>query len=263
MTTREIFDALAAPFGPDQVKSRVGQNGKVLHYITARTARQRLNEVLGPENWQCKIEASERWVKCSLTVAIPGLDTKAHPYGTITREALGGYPNMPTEEDKVKGGDSDAFKRACALFGIGEHLYGDDHPDLVTSRAAERPRHPEPVDPHPPSKDQVGNWFQKNARFANEEARKDYSAKPARGGWPKDGVSFYAWVMKIKDQYFWPSVLAELTENFIKSVDHGFPAKFKEWNPKQVEDAALWVANECAKTENYAGEFDEHIGARK
>jgi hypothetical protein len=25
----------------------------------------------------------------------------------VTREAVGGYPEMPTDEDKVKGGDSD------------------------------------------------------------------------------------------------------------------------------------------------------------
>ena len=44
----------------------------------------------------------------------------------VTREAIGGYPDMPAEEDRVKGGDSDAFKRACVLFGIGEYLYGDE-----------------------------------------------------------------------------------------------------------------------------------------
>ena len=78
-----------------------------------------LNDVLGPANWSCRVEPADRWVRCSLTIILP--DGKA-----VTREAVGGYPEMPTDEDKVKGGDSDAFKRACVLFGIGEYLYGDE-----------------------------------------------------------------------------------------------------------------------------------------
>ena len=52
---------------------------------------------------------------------------------------------MPAEEDRVKGGDSDAFKRACVLFGIGEYLYGDEpaDPPAPTSNGDGRgePRH--------------------------------------------------------------------------------------------------------------------------
>ena len=54
----------------------------------------------------------------------------------VTREAIGGYPDMPAEEDRVKGGDSDAFKRACVLFGIGEYLYGDEPAEPAEPRRA-------------------------------------------------------------------------------------------------------------------------------
>ena len=63
-------------------------------------ARRRLNDVLGPANWSCRIEPGDRWVRCSLTIILP--DGRA-----VTREAIGGYPDMPAEEDRVKGGDSD------------------------------------------------------------------------------------------------------------------------------------------------------------
>ncbi|MBV8235730.1 MAG: hypothetical protein JO075_08515 [Acidimicrobiia bacterium] len=112
------FERLAAPFDPAEVRTRRGPRGD-LRYITARTARRRLNEVLGPSNWACTITPAEHWVKCALTIHLP--DGRS-----LTREALGGYPNMPEEEDRVKGGDSDAFKRACVLFGISEYLYGDE-----------------------------------------------------------------------------------------------------------------------------------------
>ena len=93
------------------------------------TARHRLNDVLGPANWSCRVEPADRWVRCSLTIILP--DGKA-----VTREAVGGYPEMPTDEDKVKGGDSDAFKRACVLFGIGEYLYGDEPAEPAEPRRA-------------------------------------------------------------------------------------------------------------------------------
>ncbi len=110
----DLWERLAAPFAAEEVRSRRGPRGD-LRYITARTARRRLNDVLGPANWSCRIEPADRWVRCSLTIILP--DGKA-----VTREAVGGYPNMPEEEDRVKGGDSDAFKRACVLFGIAEYL---------------------------------------------------------------------------------------------------------------------------------------------
>jgi hypothetical protein len=91
----DLFDRLAAPFDPAEVRTRRGPRGD-LRYITARTARRRLNEVLGPANWSCRIEPAERWVKCALTIVLP--DGRA-----LTREALGGYPTMPDEEDRVKG----------------------------------------------------------------------------------------------------------------------------------------------------------------
>ena len=114
----DLFEQLAAPFDPAEVRSRRGPRGD-LRYTTARTARRRLNEVVGPAHWSCTITPADRWVKCALTIILP--DGRE-----ITREALGGYPDMPTEEDRVKGGDSDSFKRACILFGIAEYLYGDE-----------------------------------------------------------------------------------------------------------------------------------------
>jgi len=125
----DLWERLAAPFAAEEVRTRRGPRGD-LRYITARTARRRLNDVLGPANWSCRVEPAEHWVRCSLTIILP--DGKA-----VTREAIGGYPEMPTDEDKVKGGDSDAFKRACVLFGIGEYLYGDESA--------------EPADPRPTS----------------------------------------------------------------------------------------------------------------
>jgi Rad52/22 family double-strand break repair protein len=90
----DLWERLAAPFAAEEVRSRRGPRGD-MRYITARVARRRLNDVLGPANWSCRIEPGDRWVRCALTIVLP--DGR-----TITREALGGYPNMPEEEDRVK-----------------------------------------------------------------------------------------------------------------------------------------------------------------
>ena len=46
----ELFAALGASFESQTVRVR-SQAGRQLHYITARTAMNRLDSVLGPENW--------------------------------------------------------------------------------------------------------------------------------------------------------------------------------------------------------------------
>ena len=54
----DLWERLAAPFAAEEVRSRRGPRGD-LRYITARTARRRLNEVLGPGNWSCRIEPAD------------------------------------------------------------------------------------------------------------------------------------------------------------------------------------------------------------
>jgi hypothetical protein len=46
----DLFAALAAPFADKEVKQR-SQAGRQFRYITARNAMNRLDSVLGPENW--------------------------------------------------------------------------------------------------------------------------------------------------------------------------------------------------------------------
>ena len=190
----DLFERLAAPFDPAEVRSRRGPRGD-LRYITARTARRRLNEVLGPSNWACTITPAEHWVKCALTIHLP--DGRS-----LTREALGGYPNMPEEEDRVKGGDSDAFKRACVLFGIGEYLYGDD------------PAEPSPA---PPTSNGNGRGEPRNVprdRISFSNAREFY-------GWLKDHGHL------------------GLAEEIAGRED--YPARVVNWTPEQIDAVTLEI----------------------
>ena len=196
----DLWERLAAPFAAEEVRSRRGPRGD-LRYITARTARRRLNEVVGPANWSCRVEPSERWVRCALTVITP--DGKA-----VTREAIGGYPDMPTEEDRVKGGDSDAFKRACVLFGIGEYLYGDESVEP----------------PAPPTSNGDGRGEPRNVprdRISFSNAREFY-------GWLKDNGHL------------------GLAEEIAGRED--YPARVVNWTPEQIDAVTLGILERTRTT---------------
>lgn len=223
----------------------------MLSYITARTARNRLNKALGPENWSCKVEASDKWVKCAITISLPDGNS-------ITREAIGGYPDMPNEEDRVKGGDSDAFKRCCALFGIGEYLYGDDdsHDHVRNEATGRTPSLPDGG--YPPTKQQVSNWYDKSRDVKNQQPSPSQSR-----GWPRHGRQLFPWLKGIEKDYQWPTVVAEVNENFGPGSNYSFPGKITEWDEEQANAAATFVAHECSKTGTYKGEFDKMLGAKQ
>ncbi len=123
---RELFAALAAPFDSEEVKVRT-QAGRQLHYVTSRTVMNRLDDVVGPENWWDDFVPLEHSVICRLTVRLPDGQI-------LTKSDAGGYAGMADPGDDDKSGFADAFKRAAVKFGVGRYLYGDNVP-----RFARRP----------------------------------------------------------------------------------------------------------------------------
>lgn len=130
MTSHQgLFAALAAPFEPTEVKVR-DHAGRQLHYVTARTVMNRLDSVLGPENWSDDYVPGQNSVLCRLTIRLPD-------GSTLTKCDAGGYAGMADSGDDDKSGFSDSFKRAGVKFGIGRYLYRDGVPTFVQEAAAE------------------------------------------------------------------------------------------------------------------------------
>ncbi len=127
---KTIIEKLSEPFAPEKIKWRVGSRtkekakGMVLAYLDARDVMERLDEVVGSENWQNKLIPTPDGMICELGIR----------YIQAVPEEVGGdhfesewiwksNSAGETAVEEVKGAGSDAFKRAGVLFGIGRYLY--------------------------------------------------------------------------------------------------------------------------------------------
>lgn len=128
----DLFTELCAEFSPHEIKQRK-QAGRVMDYVTARTVMNRLDEVLGPENWHDEYTPGEHSVLCKLTIILPD-------GSKLTKCDAGGYAGMADEGDDDKSGYSDAFKRAAVKFGVGRHLYKDGVPCFQPAREVDDTR---------------------------------------------------------------------------------------------------------------------------
>jgi hypothetical protein len=108
---------LHEPFPADCVSWRVGsvsaekKKGKALAYIDARDVMQRLDEIVGPENWQCRYTHAESKTVCEIGIKIGN--------EWVWKSNGAGDTDIEAE----KGAISDAFKRAAVMWGVGRYLY--------------------------------------------------------------------------------------------------------------------------------------------
>ncbi len=218
----DLFAALAAPFETSEVRTR-SQAGRQLHYITARTAMNRLDNVFGPENWWDEYVPGEHSVLCRLTVRLPD-------GSTLTKADAGGYAGMPDQGDDDKSGFSDAFKRAAVKFGVGRYLYRDGVPTFV------REREPAAVPPAEPA--------QAHAQApAPTPAVEPAPRASSNGSAPRSGRALFAWT-KEQEQRHEVGLLRYLN-SWAKLQD--FPGRMVDWDADQVSHA---YAEACRKLQS-------------
>lgn len=122
----EIFERLSAPFPLEAISWRVGSTnknsakgeddlkGQALAYIDARDVMDRLDDVCGPDGWQCRYSHANGKTVCDLGIWTP-------ERGEWVWKADGAGD---TDYEAEKGALSDAFKRAAVRWGVGRYLYG-------------------------------------------------------------------------------------------------------------------------------------------
>ena len=152
----EIWNALSAPFHTDNVKQLTQVSEKTgrsfaCDYVTARTIMNRLDDVMGPENWWDDYTPIEHGAICRLTLRLPD--------GQLLTKVDSGAESTKLKDagDADKGGMSDAFKRAAIKFGPGRYLYKDgvvshgEPPAVAAPPAVRRAITAPPIAAAPPS----------------------------------------------------------------------------------------------------------------
>jgi hypothetical protein len=115
-----LTDLLSAPFPVKDIKFKpqMVKNNRALAmpYIDARLIQDRLDDVLGVENWQDRYDfLPDGSVVCRLRMKLGGR--------WITKTDVGSPSEQPDSGDRVKAAVSDALKRASVKFGVGRYLY--------------------------------------------------------------------------------------------------------------------------------------------
>lgn len=115
------LNKLKTPFPHHCISWRVGAMNKdktkaiALAYIDARDVMERLDEVCGAGNWQCKHPHANGKTSCAIGIKIDG--------EWVWKENGAGDSQVEAE----KGAFSDSLKRAAVLWGIGRYLYDVDN----------------------------------------------------------------------------------------------------------------------------------------
>lgn len=114
---------LKIPTPKDEVKYRP-QAGRQLAYVDARYVQDKLDDIVGPSNWEFS------WEVVTLPVenhpgAVHGKLKVFDGERWVTKEDVGEYE--VGRMSAIKTGVSDALKRCAVNFGIGRDLYSEDY----------------------------------------------------------------------------------------------------------------------------------------
>ena len=146
LTTDEVQAKLQEPFPAADIEWRMGRCGakngspwaKALAYLTNRAIMDRLDAVVGCGNW--KNEKPEAGPQGGLVMGLSLLINNGdHGLEWVTK--WDGAEN--TQIESVKGGLSDAMKRAAVQWGIGRYLYNLEEGwcDCSTSKSGDMTRY--------------------------------------------------------------------------------------------------------------------------
>ena len=120
---KTIREELARPFAPEdlewriQVTSKDKTSGLAIPYVTNRAIQDRLDEVVGPENWYNDYKPWHGNGKKDAQIC--GISIYFEGKGFITK--WDGAEDSDIEP--IKGGLSDSMKRSAVQWGIGRVLY--------------------------------------------------------------------------------------------------------------------------------------------
>jgi hypothetical protein len=129
-SNEDLRNKFAAPFADRDIEwrlqwaSKEKNTGIAVPYVTNRAIQQRLDLSVGPENWKNEFlpwhgDKNNPAQLCGISVWIT-----SHGEGGEWVTKYDGAED--SEKEPIKGGLSDAMKRAAVQWGVGRYLYGMD-----------------------------------------------------------------------------------------------------------------------------------------
>lgn len=129
------------PLTADEIEVKVKMvkdSGLVaLLYKTARTDMDLLDEIVGPENWECNYEEIKGNLYCEIRINVN--DEGQLPLW-VSKKDCGIESREDGEGNEKKGESSDAFKRAGFKWGIGRALYTSPFIWIPSDKANIKPK---------------------------------------------------------------------------------------------------------------------------
>jgi len=123
---REILEK---PFSPEQIKQRKGNFGKMLDYIEGYAVIQRLNDAFDGD-WSFTITHHEILKDSDEVIVIGELRAGKvikNQFGSSQITRAKESKNIISLSDDLKAAATDCIKKAATLFGVGLHLYNNNH----------------------------------------------------------------------------------------------------------------------------------------
>jgi hypothetical protein len=120
-----IYSQLTEPF-PQEMERSLNKGGANLAYIPISEVINRMNKILGVENWSFTVK---NWQQLGNSIVAHVSVVATISGNTVTRDGVGGQKIKMTKQgdpvdigDEVKGAVSDALKKAVQTMGVGLYL---------------------------------------------------------------------------------------------------------------------------------------------
>ena len=148
LDVKKVLAELEVPFPPDQVRWRVmntsndKKRGQIVPYADPRAYTDRLNALFSPQGWTrtYRVETMNNITRMNKGEAI--ITGKVLVTCTVMIAGIGSHSGTGEEwaddPNGMTAADAQAFKRACAVFGLGRYFYALSHPGSIWIRIGSR-----------------------------------------------------------------------------------------------------------------------------
>ena len=261
----EFWRRLCAPFPAQSYRSRKGSGGKDWTYIPPRVLMNRLDDVLGPANWDTELQDTARGAIITLHLRVPSYDDAGKYLGLklVSRTGSGAFKsgNGGLDENGVMmGAETTAFRKVCSTFGIGRDLYREGMPmylaDLFGGVASATPQS-QATAPQPPAQ----SYQQSQGGYQQPQQSQQTQQQGVRFDPPfgKPGKNAFAWSKGVSDhfQYDILGVMINL------AAQSGLSKYTNDWPPDFVDRAIVAGMIAASKLAHYKGEFDQWMPSQQ